>query len=52
MSNIYYCYEGNRQSILRAVLSPHNGKRLLRDHAARYVGQLSMANYSPETPMF
>ena len=38
MANIYYCYAGNRQSILRAVLSPHAGQRLLREHAARYAG--------------
>jgi hypothetical protein len=39
VANIYYSSAGNHLGVLRAVLSSEEGRCLLGEHAARYVGQ-------------
>lgn len=39
MPNIYYCHAVNRRGTLRAVLSSEEGRLLLKEYPAQYVGQ-------------
>lgn len=49
MANIYYSYTNNRRGVLRAVLSPEEGRSLLSELPARYAGhQFPTGNDSKE----
>lgn len=39
MPNLYFIQSGNNSGMLRAVLSPDEGRALLTRHAADYVGK-------------
>jgi hypothetical protein len=39
MANVYYSHSTNRQGILRAILSSEEGRFLLNEYSAQYVGQ-------------
>lgn len=47
IANIYYSNSLNRHGSLRAVLSSEEGRRLLKEHSAHYLGQQFPARPSP-----
>ena len=47
MANIYYSNALHRHGSLRAVLSSEEGRRLLKEHSAHYLGKQFPASPSP-----